>query len=1186
MTKLLISALKIFILIIVVAAAVFGAIVLADYLGWPRWVAAVMLAGLLFLIVLILFLRRYYFRRREEKFVKRVVAQDQKAIAAAPAQERRRLTELQQRWAAAVATLRASRLARRGDPLYHLPWFMIFGETASGKSTAVSHARLKNILTDAGPAKGIAGTKNCDWWFFKNAIILDTAGRYAVPLAEEDGGEWRGFLTLLAKYRRKEPLNGLIVTLPADRLLADDNDALTEYGRSIRLRIDQLMRVLGAKFPVYLLITKVDLVLGMTALAELLPEKLRGQAMGLLNPSDSGEPDDFLAAALHHISRRLKDLRLQLAPRIGKAGGRAALFPDEFDRLAPAIRAFVEGAFHENPYQETPFFRGVFISSGRQSGLARTGVLGGLDSFKNRQWRLPDTGLGLFLQDFFDAILPKDRASHRPLGEYLSWRKATANLALAAWLLLLITGIGLAGFSYLHLRQVMQPMHAAFGQTPKLGANLSEDIITLGLLRDRISEMQIKLDSPVWSAAGFHQGRRALAGLKQKYTQWFRTYVLHPVDEAMRQRFMAAAPHAPDSSAIPYLEFLVWRVDTLKAREAGNPRSDAPGQPGPLQALTLASGGRLPYVASYFPDMYRSYAIWETDLGILQRERTDMQVLADRLVEIQGRNLHWLIAWANTRPNLTAVTLEDFWDGPGKVDYAATISGAFSAEGKGVIAGLMDQLALVANDQGDFKRYAEQFWQWYAEEFFAHWTRFAREFGLGMDKLLTRDDWRSASVTMATLDNPYFKLIQRMEEEFGAVREIRPNMDIDRLAREFVYLLYSYKAENGKASLKEQIAEKMRRMEAKFERLNQSLAAADAFKQYMEQLDGIVPVTTTMNAAYQFTVQNYGRSAGDATSSPVVLCQAALNKMRAQLGREQAVERVFWHLVRGPLVFLVTMTTYESACGVNELWQSQVVAEIASTPERERWGALFGNQGVAQTFISGAAKPFLRRTRDGWTPGAWLGVPYPFLPEFLTFLDQGNIRRQQLQPQYTVTIAAVPTDVNEDAKSEPYLTRLTLQCASGQQTLENYNSPSTRDFVWETATCDDVTLTIQFQETTLVRTWSGQWGFRDFLRLFRDGREVYTPDDFPEQKATLRRIGVRRIQVNYVIKNAEPVMAIEHYAALRIPERAAHCWSGLGPGLIQLDNNQTSEESMQPAMAPVNAAPQPPQPPPAQGAPQ
>ena len=34
-----------------------------------------------------------------------------------------------------------------------------------------------------------------------------------------DKDEWQKFLTLLSKYRRKEPLNGLVVTVSADKLL-------------------------------------------------------------------------------------------------------------------------------------------------------------------------------------------------------------------------------------------------------------------------------------------------------------------------------------------------------------------------------------------------------------------------------------------------------------------------------------------------------------------------------------------------------------------------------------------------------------------------------------------------------------------------------------------------------------------------------------------------------------------------------------------------------------------------------------------------------------------------------------------------------------------------------------------------------------------------------------------------------
>lgn len=1147
MSRMLITALKIFLLLILVAAVAFGAVLLADYRGWSRWIAAAAVAGLFFIVLATLFLRRYYYRRREAKFVRRVVAQDQQAIAAAPIHERQRLVELQERWSTAVATLRASRLRHGGDPLYRLPWYMIFGESGSGKSTAVSHARLKNILTDAGPAKGIASTKNCDWWFFENAIILDTAGRYAVPLADEDRGEWERFLMLLAKYRRKEPLNGLIVTLPADRLLSDDADAMTAYGRSIRLRIDQLMRVLGAKFPVYLLLTKIDQVLGMTALAEILPENLRGQAMGLLNASEKSDPDEFLDRAMAHVSRRLKGLRLRLTARVGKRGGQAVLFPDEFERLASAIRAFVNGAFHENPYQETPFFRGFFISSGRQSGLTRSGVLGSLESFKDRQWRLPDTGLGLFLHDFFDAILPKDRAGYRLLGEYLLWRKTTVRLALAAWLLLLLTVIGLTSFAYVNARQAMAPIYASYNRTPSLGASVADDMVTLGLLRDRIVEMEQRLNRPILSVMGFDQGRRALAGLKQKYTQWFRTFLLNTTDAAMRGKFLSLAAPAREAAMAPYLEYLVWRVETLKAREAGKPLPDATATDAPLQALALAFDGRMPYVNAFFPDMYRSYALWETDLGLLRRERTEMQVWADRVVELEGRDLHWLVAWAEKRIGLAAITLDDFWSGPGQVARAPRVSGAFTVQGKAAIEGLVARLTLNAADQAAFQQRVQDFQAWYAKAFVAAWERFARDFHLGQGKLLARQAWVSTGAAMATLDNPYFNLLTRMEEEFAAIRPILADNELDRLDRQFVFIVHSYTAKKGKATLEARIAEKMKRLEARLEKLDDTLAAADEFGEYMTQLDALVPVTATNSAAYQFAMQNYGKPA-DAQGSPVVLALDALHKMRARIGQAQRPEELFWRLMEGPLAFVITLTSYEAACAVNELWQSQVVAETAYVPEQQLWNALFGEKGAVGAFVADPVKPFLRRTRDGWMPGAWLGVPFPFRSDFLSFLYQGAVRRQQLQPKYTASVNTVPTNVNPDAKSEPYQTRLTLQCADRQQSLDNFNAPNSLDFVWEPAICDDVSLTIFFRETTVTHTWPGQWGFRDFLRAFRDGREVFVPEAFPRQKEILAGLGIKYIQLNYRLRNAEPILKIEQYPDLKVPDEAAHCWSGLGQG--------------------------------------
>jgi len=165
-----------------------------------------------------------------------------------------------------------------------------------------------------------------------------------------------------------------------------------------------------------------------------------------------------------------------------------------------------------------------------------------------------------------------------------------------------------------------------------------------------------------------------------------------------------------------------------------------------------------------------------------------------------------------------------------------------------------------------------------------------------------------------------------------------------------------------------------------------------------------------------------------------------------------------------------------------------------------------------------------------------------------------------------VPVTTLPTNVNKDAKSEPYQTNLTLQCAAQPQSLDNFDFPNSLDFVWEPATCDDVTLTIFFREATLVKSWPGEWGFRDFLQDFRAGRKIYAPDDFPQHKSILEGLGIQRIQVNYTIKNFEPVLGIKQYPALRVPSQAAYCWAGLGAGGLHVDIPATP--------APATAVPQ------------
>ena len=78
--------------------------------------------------------------------------------------------------------LRDSYLRKRGNPLYALPWYLVIGESGSGKTSAIKNARLSSPLSEIARSAGIAATANFDWWFFEEAIILDSAGRYTIPV--------------------------------------------------------------------------------------------------------------------------------------------------------------------------------------------------------------------------------------------------------------------------------------------------------------------------------------------------------------------------------------------------------------------------------------------------------------------------------------------------------------------------------------------------------------------------------------------------------------------------------------------------------------------------------------------------------------------------------------------------------------------------------------------------------------------------------------------------------------------------------------------------------------------------------------------------------------------------------------------------------------------------------------------
>src|SRR5476649_144141 len=164
----------------------------------------------------------------------------------------------------AIATIKGSKLGLMSGKraLYELPWYMIIGNPAAGKSSAIASSGLQFPFADSKIVQGVGGTRNCDWFFTTDGILLDTAGRYSV--VDEDRGEWFGFLDLLKKYRKKAPINGVIIAVSIAELTRNRPEFAINLAKNLRQRVQELTERLEVYAPVYVVFTKADLITGFT----------------------------------------------------------------------------------------------------------------------------------------------------------------------------------------------------------------------------------------------------------------------------------------------------------------------------------------------------------------------------------------------------------------------------------------------------------------------------------------------------------------------------------------------------------------------------------------------------------------------------------------------------------------------------------------------------------------------------------------------------------------------------------------------------------------------------------------------------------------------------------------------------------------------------------------------------------
>lgn len=301
------------------------------------------------------------------------------APAARPDPADAELAELARRFTGALEQLKQRRLGTKGNRrwLYQLPWYAMIGPPGSGKTTALVQSGLRFPLAQTRELRGVAGTRYCDWFFTDEAVLIDTAGRYTSQDSDRDGDAkaWRGFLELLRKRRPRQPLNGILVALAITDLIDGQRGrGGIDHAAAVRARLAEIESVLGVRLPIYLLLTKADLIAGFGEFFGQLGDREREQVWGVTLPHTPSGPGGPQVPALDQEFAGLIERLDRMTP--ARLAGerdleRRALvlgFPAQVQALGPDLLRFVEAAFGSSSFETQPALRGVYLTSGTQTG--------------------------------------------------------------------------------------------------------------------------------------------------------------------------------------------------------------------------------------------------------------------------------------------------------------------------------------------------------------------------------------------------------------------------------------------------------------------------------------------------------------------------------------------------------------------------------------------------------------------------------------------------------------------------------------------------------------------------------------------------------------------------------------------------------------------------------------------------
>ena len=432
--------------------------------------------------------------------------------------------------------------------LYELPWYIIIGPPGAGKTTLLANSELEFPLSEKygkEALQGVGGTRNCDWWFTNDAVLLDTAGRYTTQDSNKnvDKGSWLGFLDLLKKYRSHQPINGVVIAISLVDMMKLSEDALEIHASAIKDRIEELYEHFNISIPVYLMFTKSDLLAGFSDYFDDMNREDRKQVWGTTFPLNNLSTTNNTELFISEFELLEDRIHQQLLSKLGKERDLERrqsiyLFPQQFSSLKLKMHEFLGKIFQDSQFHKPIMFRGFYFTSATQEGTSIDRIMSSLASgfgiARQQLSSFSGQGKSFFINGLLKEVIFTEAGLagvNRKLVKKLQWVRMGLTLLVA---LATITLAGLWFNSYQQNQNVIDD----YQQQVQLIENQIEAAPYKGTLEDQLpllnqlkqltqSYSKVSIKPSLFSRLGLYQGDSLRLIMDERYRELLRK-ILRP----------------------------------------------------------------------------------------------------------------------------------------------------------------------------------------------------------------------------------------------------------------------------------------------------------------------------------------------------------------------------------------------------------------------------------------------------------------------------------------------------------------------------------------------------------------------------------------------------------------------------------------------------------------------------------